>query len=178
MTEFEPNQYPIGKFELPQTISDADVEDMISEIKTFPAKFSEAVATLSDDQLDTPYRTGGWTVRQLVHHVADSHLNAFLRIKLALTEEQTTIKPYNEKMFAELPDSRRMPIKPALLILEGLHARWAFLVKSLTNRQLERTFYHPADEQVQTIREALARYVWHGSHHLAQIKNLKKERGW
>lgn len=178
MTEFEPNQYPIGKFKMPDTISDSDVDEMILEIKSFPAKLSEAAAHLSDDALDTPYRAGGWTVRQLVNHIADSHLNAFLRMKLALTEDQPTIKPYDEKKFAELPDSRGMPIKAALQMLEGTHARWACLLKGLTNRQLERTFYHPANEQVQTVRQMLSNYVWHGNHHLAQIKNLKKERGW
>jgi len=125
---------------------------------------------LSEVQLDTAYRPGGWTVRQVVHHCADSHMNSFIRFKLALTEENPTIKPYHEDKWAEMADAKNLPIEPSLKILEGLHDRWAILIKSLSDQDLQKTFYHPANQKTITLATTIALYAWHSRHHLEHVK--------
>jgi uncharacterized damage-inducible protein DinB len=135
------------------------------------------VKGLTDEQLDTPYRSGGWTVRQVVHHVPDSHLNSYVRFKLALTEDNPTIKPYEEGRWAELSDSNSTPVEVSLTLLESLHDRWVRLLRSLTPEQWKRTFRHPELGEM-TLEKTLALYAWHGKHHVAHITELRKERSW
>jgi uncharacterized damage-inducible protein DinB len=165
-------KYPIGKFIAPASYTQHQMQLWIEEIKNLPGKLRQAVMTLSEPQLDTPYRTGGWTIRQVVHHVADSHLNCLIRFKLALTEDNPTIKPYEEADWALLPDYR-LPVEPSLRLLEGLHIRWVALLQSLDEDQWSRTFYHPASGDTISLRKALGMYAWHGNHHLAQVTGVK-----
>ena len=145
-------------------------------IAALPVRMREAVRGLSDAQLDTPYRPGGWTVRQVVHHVPDSHMNAFVRLKLALTEDNPTVKPYDEKAFATLPDQRR-PIEPSLTLLDGLHTRWAAVLKTLTPQQFTRPLYHPEIGAI-TVDYLVQTYGWHSRHHVAHITRLREREGW
>ena len=174
-TETDP-RYPIGKFRR-DAVDLANHEPAIATLAALPQQMRAAVDGLSASQLDTPYREGGWTVRQLVHHVADSHMNAYIRIRLALTEDWPTIKPYDEKAWAELPDAKSAPIDLSLGVLDGLHARWALLLKSLTDAQWQRGYVHPVNGR-QTIAEATALYDWHSRHHVAHIVELRKRMGW
>ncbi len=178
MSNLEQKKFPIGQFQQPEHISDADISDYINVIEDFPKRIKKVTEGWSDEQLDTPYREGGWTVRQLVNHLADSHINSFTRFKLALTEDNPTIKPYDEAKWAELPDSLSMPIKPALRMLKGTHQRWAALLKQLSHEQFSRTFHHPEQNVDYDLRNCLAMYVWHCNHHFAHIDNLKTEKGW
>lgn len=178
MDKLEQQKYPIGKFIPAEYISDQDLDLYIKNIKEFPGHLKNLVEDWNDDQLDTQYRPGGWKVRQLINHISDSHMNSFIRFKLALTEDNPTIKCYNETKWAELQDSFSMDIKPALQILKGLHKRWVFELKSLTNREFESTFFHPEENRTITLKESVAFYSWHCEHHLAHIKNLKIEKGW
>ncbi|ANF52666.1 YfiT family bacillithiol transferase [Chryseobacterium glaciei] len=178
MSNLEQKRFPIGEYQQPENICDIKLDEYIKVIKNFPEKLKKLIEDLSDDQLDTPYREGGWTVRQLVNHIADSHINSFIRLKLALTEDNPTIRPYDEAKWAELQDSVNMPIKPAMRMIKGTHQRWAALLKTLTNKQFERTFHHPEQNQNYDLRNYLALYVWHCNHHFAHIENLKKEKGW
>ena len=178
MKDLEQKKYPIGKFEKPDSVNDMQIDDHIKTLKDFPGKLKNLVENWTDDQLDTQYREGGWTVRQLINHIADSHMNSFIRFKLALTEDNPTVKPYDEAAWAELQDSFTMEIKPALQILRGLHKRWIYELKSLTNKEFESTFRHPEQNRNITLRESLSFYAWHCDHHYAHIGNLKKEKGW
>jgi hypothetical protein len=168
--------YPIGKFERPGPATTADREARIATLAALPGNLRAAVRGLSESQLDTPYRPGGWTVRQLVHHVADSHMNGYCRVKLALTEENPVIKPYDEKQWVELPDSR-MPVELSLTILDAVHARLVTILRSLTPEQFARPFLHPASGP-QTLDTWLALYDWHSRHHTAHITQLRKREGW
>lgn len=171
-------RYPIGNFEMPETISDPDTDQCIQTLKEFPAKLRHLVAEWTDEQLDTPYREKGWTVRQLINHLSDSHMNSFIRCKLALTEDNPTVKPYDEARWAELQDSINISIEPALLILEGLHQRWVHELKALTNKEMASTFFHPEQNCNISLREQISFYSWHCDHHFAQIKNLQAEKNW
>lgn len=151
---------------------------MLSDIAAAPARMREAVAGLSDAQLDTPYREGGWTVRQVVHHVPDSHLNAYCRHKLALTEEQPTIRPYDESLWAKLDDSRTTPIDVSLTLLESLHARWMELFRSMKPDDFRRTLRHPEHEGILTLDWMVAMYSWHSRHHVGHITSLRQRMGW
>jgi uncharacterized damage-inducible protein DinB len=168
-------RFPIGRFDRSEA-NYADHPTHIAVLAALPQNLRAAVDRLSDAQLNTPYRDGGWTVRQLVHHIADSHMNAFVRIRLALTEDWPTIKPYEEKLWAELPD-HTAPIDVSLILLDGLHARWALMLRSLTGDQWQRGFVHPAGGR-QTVAEATALYSWHSLHHTAHITELRKRSGW
>ena len=178
MDNLEHKKYPLGKFSPPEKISDQDLDRYIKIIKNFPGKLKNLVEFWDDDQLDTQYRKGGWKVRQLINHISDSHMNSFIRFKLALTEDNPTIKAYDETKWAELQDSFSMEIKPALQILKGLHKRWVFELKCMTNKEYESTFFHPEENRKITLKESVAFYSWHCEHHLAHIENLKKEKGW
>ncbi len=170
-------QFPIGRFKLDGTPADEDIRRAIDDIADAPAILRTAVDGLSREQLDTPYRPDGWTVRQVVHHVPDSHLNSYCRFKLALTEDEPTIKPYHEDLWAELDDSRTAPIEVSLAMLESLHNRWVLLLKSLTPAQFARTFRHP-DIGVLTLAQTACLYAWHGRHHTAHIASLRERMGW
>ncbi|MDB5256419.1 MAG: metal-dependent hydrolase [Chitinophagaceae bacterium] len=171
-------KFPIGKFEAPKILSPELLDGFIQDIETFPTRLKQAVDGLNDAQLDTPYRSDGWTIRQVVNHCADSHMNSLIRFKLALTEEEPTIKPYYEERWAELADSNTIPIEPALLLLEGLHQRWTVLLRSLSTEDLKRTFIHPEHGKRFRLDENIGVYAWHGNHHLAHITALKKSKGW
>ncbi|UJH90583.1 putative metal-dependent hydrolase [Antarcticibacterium sp. 1MA-6-2] len=168
-------QYPIGKFEKPEVINRQSIEEWIEVIKTFPQRITNEVENLSHQQLDTPYREGGWTARQVVHHCADSHMNALCRIKLALTEDHPVIKPYREDKWAELADTKELPVDVSLLLLKGLHWRWAHLLSSLDEKELQRKYIHPAVGKETSIAEAIGMYAWHCKHHLAHISSLRME---
>ena len=169
--------YPIGKFEMPNSINDDLRKQFIQHLADAPANLREAVRGLSDQQLDTPYRPRGWTVRQVVHHVPDSHLNAYIRFKLALTENEPTIKPYEQQLWAELPDAQRAPVEMSLDLLDSLHKRWVLLLHSLKPSDFNRTFRHP-ELGLMTLDRALALYAWHGRHHVAHITSLRERMGW
>ena len=170
-------KYPIGHYDATQAIDADKLGQFILTIASLPSRLRAAVTDLSKDQLDTPYRPGGWTVRQVIHHLPDSHLNGYLRQKFALTEERPTIKPYDEAAWAELHDARYSAPEVSLELLEALHQRWVLMLLSLTEEQLERTFIHPVSGE-QTIRQHIGQYAWHGEHHLAHITELKKRKGW
>lgn len=170
-------RFPIGKFEWKGALSSEQRKQCIADIEKTPADFRAAVRGLSDQELDTPYREGGWTVRQLVHHVPDSHLNSYVRFKLALTEEEPTIMAYDEKLWAELPDSRETPVETSLALLDNLHRRWVVVLRSMKAPDFSRKFRHPEHGAV-TLDWAVALYAWHGRHHTAHITALRKRMGW
>ena len=170
-------RYPIGKFEAPKSFSAADRSASIGTIADAPAAMRAAVKGLNDKQLDTPYRDGGWTVRQVVHHVPDSHMNAFIRFKLALTEENPAIKTYEEQLWADLPDVRDTPIEVSLSLLESLHKRWVILLRGMKESDFSRAFKHPQWGLI-TLDQTLALYAWHSRHHVAHITELRKAKGW
>jgi uncharacterized damage-inducible protein DinB len=170
-------RYPVGKFESRSKLNADERLSMIEQISAAPARMRDAVRGLSESQLNTPYREGGWTVRQVVHHVPDSHLNGYTRLKLALTEKEPTIKPYDQSAWADLADSRDTPIETSLILLESVHDRWVRLLRSLDDAGFERTFRHPEHGAV-TVDWLIAMYAWHGRHHVAHITSLRKEKGW
>ena len=169
-------RYPIGKFHIEGAVTAERLREWIGQIAAAPAELRAAVAGLSDQQLDTPYRPGGWTVRQVVHHLPDSHLNSYTRFRLALTEDEPTIKPYDEVRWAELPDARTAPIEVSLALLEALHRRWVLLLESFTEADWGRRFRHP-ELGVRSLRQALGMYAWHGRHPVAHITALRQGMG-
>jgi len=169
-------RFPIGKFSYSGPLSVAQKKECLDNIEQAPANLRAVVRGLSDAQLDTPYRDGGWTVRQVVHHIPDSHLNAYVRFKLALTEEDPTVKTYMEDRWAELLDSRQ-PIENSLVMLESLHRRWMIILRNLTDADWQRTFRHP-ELGPMTLEKTLALYSWHGKHHVAHIASLRERMGW
>ncbi len=169
-------RYPIGKFVKPDEITSESRKELIGEIVELPDKLKSAVNDLSDEQLDTPYRSEGWTVRQTVHHVADSHLNSLVRFKLALTETAPTIRPYYEDRWAELNDSF-LPLESSIKIIEGLHHRWTTVLNAMSDADFQRTLLHP-DSGEWTLEKMLALYAWHGRHHTAHITSLRERNGW
>lgn len=171
-------RYPIGHATLPEEpLSPGQRLALIARIAVLPDQIRAAVAGLTPAQLDMPYRPGGWTVRQVLHHLPDSHLNSFVRFKLALTEENPTISPYDEQAWAELPDVQATPVAVSLALLESLHIRWTILLRQLTDAQWLRTFYHPGTQRSFTLDQALTMYAWHGQHHLAHITQLRQRAG-
>jgi uncharacterized damage-inducible protein DinB len=171
-------RYPVGKFDWNAPVSQSDYPRLIAAIADTPGALRSAVAGLSPDQLETRYRPGGWTVKQLVHHIPDSHMNAYCRFKLALTEDEPMIKPYEEAKWAELPDSQRVPIEVSLDLLDALHQRWVALLRSMDNADFNRGFRHPERDGVLALSHVLALYAWHGRHHVAHITSLRKREGW
>lgn len=169
-------RFPIGKFRV-SDVNLADHQARIATLAALPENLRSAVHGLTSAQLETPYRDGGWTVRQLVHHVADSHMNAYVRVRLALTEDWPPVKGYDEKLWAELPDARTAAIELSLELLDGLHARWVLLLGSLTEEQWQRGYTHSENGR-QTLAHAVALYDWHSRHHVAHILELRKRMNW
>ena len=169
-------RFPIGKFQRPAAFTAEARAASIVNLRNLPALLAKAVSGLNDQQLDTPYREGGWTVRQLVHHVADSHANAYIRFKLALTELDPTVKPYNEKEWANLADSR-LPVDVSLRLVADIHTRWIALLESMADADFERGFVHP-ENGPQSLNVALGIYSWHSLHHTAHITRLRERKGW
>ena len=170
-------RFPIGKFRADAPIAASDYPLLIGQIAETPGALRSAVAGLSRDQIETPYRPGGWTVKQVVHHLPDSHLNAYTRFKLALTEDEPTIKAYDEAKWAELPDSQRVPIEVSLDLLESLHLRWVVLLRGMDGAAFQRGLRHP-ERGLMTLAQLLALYAWHGRHHVAHITSLREREGW
>lgn len=170
-------KYPIGRVQSKPALTSNDRSDLITAIAAVPANLRQAVAGLNDKQIDTPYRPDGWTIRQVVHHLPDSHMNAFIRLKLALTEENPTIKPYKEALWANLPDAK-LPIDVSLRITEALHERWVALMNTMDDSAWSRTYIHPESGRTFTLDEMTQLYAWHGRHHVAHITELRKRSGW
>lgn len=170
-------RYPIGKFSYKGPFRDDQKQDLIDEIEQAPARLRAAVQGLSERQLDTPYREGGWTVRQVVHHLPDSHLNSYVRFKLALTEEEPIIRPYLENLWAELPEAKTAAPAVSLALLESLHGRWVMMLRAIKPEQWKRRFRHPEIGPM-TLEMSLALYAWHGRHHVAHIGSLRERMGW
>jgi uncharacterized damage-inducible protein DinB len=172
----EDPRYPIGPFDFEQPATMDRVRVAVDEIDACPEALRNAVRGFDDKKLDTPYRDGGWTVRQVVHHVPDSHMNAYIRLKLGLTEDHPTIKPYEQQLWAELADARR-PIGPSLALLDSLHERWVTLLRTLGEKDFERTIFHPENGDM-TLGLMTLHYAWHGKHHTAHITSLRTRMGW
>jgi uncharacterized damage-inducible protein DinB len=170
-------RFPIGKFSFQAPSTTQQRRQWIAEIDEAPSRLRAAIAGLSEAQLDTPYRDGGWTVRQVIHHVPDSHINAYVRFKLALTETEPTIKPYEEAAWAELADTRETPVDVSLALLEALHTRWVSVLNSMSDADFAKQFRHP-ELGVVPLDKNLALYAWHGKHHTAHIVNLRERMKW
>jgi uncharacterized damage-inducible protein DinB len=170
-------RFPIGKFHYDGPPNEEQRRNLISDIEKAPGALRSAVQGLSPQQIETPYREGGWTVRQVVHHVPDSHMNAYIRFKLALTEDEPTIKPYAEDRWAQLSDSQSTPIEVSLALLDSLHDRFVQMLRGIKSEEWKRTFRHP-DLGLMPLEKNLALYAWHGKHHVAHITELRKRSGW
>jgi hypothetical protein len=166
-------RYPIGKFEKPSVRSKVQLESWISDIQQLPEKLNKVLENLTAQQLDTPYRDEGWTARQVIHHIADSHMNSYIRFKWALTEDEPVIKAYNEQKWAEEKDAKEMDIRPSVEIIKSLHHRWSYMLTNLTDQQLKRGFIHPENKQRWELNWTIGMYAWHGNHHLEHIKMCK-----
>lgn len=170
-------RYPVGKYQPVDKLSEQDRQKLLAQVEEAPKKLRAAVAGLSREQLNTPYRDGGWTVQQVVHHLADSHMNAYTRFKLALTEDEPTIKPYNETRWAELSDSKTTPAESSLTLMDVLHERWMNLLRGMGAADFARRMKHP-ERGSMTLDDTLGLYAWHGRHHVAHITNLRQRHGW
>ncbi len=179
MTEadLETLRYPLGRFDPRDELSPGDRRELIDRIAAFPEAFRAALDDLDDDQLDTPYRPDGWTLRQVAHHVPDSHLNAYLRFKLAVTEDRPTIRTYEQDEWSTLSDARSLPVGPSLDLLDALHQRWTWWLRTLTEEQWARRFVHPEFGEM-GLDTLLQLYAWHGHHHLAHVTGLREREGW
>lgn len=174
----ENQRYPIGRFSPPAAIDEEQRLVWIQSLEEFPGQLRKTVTPLTEEQLDTPYRPEGWTVRQVVHHLSDSHHNSYIRFKWALTEPTPLIKVYDEKAWASLVDSRTGPIEMSLLHLEAVHSKLVYLLRALKETEYKKAFRHPEQDQPTTIEENIGRYAWHGAHHLTHITRLLEKRGW
>lgn len=170
-------RYPVGEFKRKESITESERQELIQHIADAPAKLRSAVRGLTREQLDTQYREGGWTVRQIVHHLPDSHMNAYIRFKLTMTEDQPTIKPYKQQVWAELHDAKTAPVEYSLSLLESLHERWVMFLLSLKPSDFARTLNHP-ESGVQHLDSVLQLYAWHSRHHVAQITSLRERMRW
>ena len=170
-------RYPIGKYE-PQPFSLEQKKEWLLDIKFLPKEIEFAIENLDYDHLNTPYRDGGWTVQQLVHHIADSHMNAYIRFKLGLTENNPTIKPYEEKKWALLADVERVPINVSITLLHALHQRWHIAIKDLSDAEWQKTVLHPDHKKTMSLWHLLGLYAWHGKHHVRHITALRERMGW
>ena len=173
----EDQRYPIGKYEL-QPYTDERGDAWLLDIKNLPQHLENSILNLDDMQLETPYRDGGWTVRQVVHHVADSHMNAYIRFKLRLTEDSLIIKPYDEKAWAEMIDTKKLPVNISLTLLHALHARWYTILKNMSREDLNRIAIHPEYNKEYSLWDLLGLYSWHSRHHVAHITSLRERMGW
>ena len=171
-------RFPVGRYTMVDAPSLAERARWIADVAEAPARLRAAVAGLDSDRLEAPYRPGGWTVRQVVHHLADSHMNAYVRFKLALTEDAPTIKPYDEARWAALPDAARVPTETSLVLLEALHERWVALLECMTAEDFARGYVHPEHGTTFTLGGALGMYAWHGRHHVAHVTSLREREGW
>jgi len=171
-------KYPIGKYKIPNPITEQHLDEWISILEHLPKRLEAMVLPLSKEQLETPYRLGGWTVRQVIHHVSDSHHHSYIRFKWGLTEENPIIKPYLEKEWSNLFDAKTAPIQMSLDHFKAVHAKLVYLLKGLSKEDLERKFTHPEGTIETTLAENVGRYAWHGSHHYSHIENLIKRQGW
>lgn len=176
--ELDALRFPVGKYTPQEAITQDDINSYIAAIEAFPDKLKHAVAGLTEEQLLTPYREGGWNSRDVVHHVGESHMNSFIRFKLGLTEDSPAIKPYDEALWAKLDDYELTPIELSLNLVDALHKRWVILLRSLTPQQLDRTVFHPEHKKNISLAELMHLYAWHCDHHLAHIVNLKNRMGW
>jgi len=170
-------KYPIGKAKIPEVITEIDIQKWIKILDSFPIKMRLITQNLTEEQLDTPYRPDGWTIRQVVHHVVDSHFNSYIRFKWALTEEKPVIKAYREELWAELHDYNA-PIELSLKALESLHAKLVYLIQGLSQKDLKRTFIHPESQKEVSLKKNIGIYAWHSQHHYAHIENLLQRKGW
>jgi uncharacterized damage-inducible protein DinB len=170
-------RYPIGEYE-PQPFSEALWQERMADIQFLPAAIEAAVSNLDEAQLETPYRDGGWTVKQLVHHIADSHMNAYIRFKLGLTEDVPVIKTYEEGLWAEMSDTRELPINISITLLHALHARWSSVLKSMSREDLDKKLFHPGQQKEVDLWFMLGMYSWHSRHHTAHITRLRERMGW
>lgn len=177
-SSLEQLKYPIGHFNCPKEISDSEISKWITVLEHFPQKLQSLVANLSEQQLNTVYRPGGWTVKQLIHHIADSHHHSYTRFKWALAEDNPIIKAYEEKDWASLVDSRTAPIALSLNYITALHAKMVFMLKGLSPEDLQRCYVHPVGKVVVSISENMGKYAWHSNHHYAHIENLCNSKGW
>ena len=177
-TDIEKLKYPVGKFIKPDIFTKQQISDWITIIEQLPSKLRKEVEHLSDEQLDTPYRPDGWTVRQVVHHLGDSHMNSYLRFHWTLTEDKPTIKPYFEDRWAELPDTKFAPIEMSLNLIAALHFRWVYSLKLMNENDFNKIYIHPEYGKEFDLKTALGSYAWHCDHHLAHITELKKRMGW
>jgi uncharacterized damage-inducible protein DinB len=170
-------QYPIGKY-IEQPFSEQQLGEWLFDIQALPHQVEHAITNLDEAQLETPYREGGWTINQVVHHVADSHMNAYTRFKLGLTEENPTIKPYDEAAWAELSDTKNIPINVSITLLYALHQRWYDILKHIKTEEWNRTVFHPEHKKQITLWYLLGMYAWHSKHHVAHITKLRERMGW
>lgn len=170
-------RYPVGKCPANRKLTPEERKQMIHSVAETPKRLRDAIKGLNDQQLDTPYRDGGWTVRQVIHHVADSHMNAYIRTRFALTENNPTVKAYDENLWAKFEDARTAPVEVSLNVLDGLHSRWVMLLKTLNPPDFERTLQHPENGSM-TLDDILIDYEWHGRHHAAHITQLRAAKGW
>ncbi len=177
MSPIDDVRYPVGRYHAPDVIDAETRTAWIAELQALPKHLRDAISGLNEQQLDTPYRAGGWTVRQLVHHLADSHLNSYTRFRLALTEDSPVIKPYDEKSWAELRDAKKAPVDLSLGLIDGLHARWVLLLSSLTGSEFARTFKHPERGEIR-LDWTVGLYAWHCRHHVAHITALRRRERW
>ncbi len=171
-------RYPIGKVKLPEVITPKHIKAWISILEETPEKLKYLVRNLNEKQLDTPYRDGGWTIRQVLHHLVDSHMNSYIRFKWTLTEEEPVIKAYFEERWADLADTKDAPVDLALQALEALHAKWTYLLQGLNPDQLKRCFIHPESNSKVSLEQNIGIYAWHSEHHIAHIEQLMKRQGW
>ena len=176
--EFDKLKYPIGLFNCPENISKLDVDGWISILEHFPKRLEQLVSGLSDKQLDTPYRAGGWTIRQVIHHVADSHHHSYIRFKWALTEDKPVIKYYYEALWAELDDAKTAPINLSINHLKAVHAKLVYLLKGLNDAELNKSFIHPEHNEEVFLKKNIGIYAWHCNHHFAHIEKLMKLKSW
>lgn len=171
----DPLRYPIGPFGAPSNYSSEYIQQRIADIDAFPTLLHDEIQGLTDADFDKKYRPGGWNIRQVVHHCADSHMNAYIRFKLAITEDKPTIKPYREDLWAELPDTLELSVMASMKILEGVHLRWVTLLRTLGDNEWAKSYFHPEHKQFVTLREALANYSWHCRHHLEHTRIAKRK---
>lgn len=171
------HRYPIGKYD-PQPFSDTQCQQWLNDIRNLPDALENALNNLDEQQLHTPYREGGWSVHQLVHHVADSHMNAYIRFKLGYTEDNPTIRPYDEKLWATLPDVQHLPVNISITLLFALHKRWYEFLKDFRENDWNKTVYHPGQSKQLTLWQLMGLYAWHSRHHTAHITALRERKGW